>query len=98
LRDLKVRLFCLTIVLMGRLTVTAKGQVTLRKDILNHLGVQPGETVAVSKLPNGAIEVRAAHGSGRISDAFGFLKHRGKRRLSIEEIGKIAAEGWTGKR
>jgi bifunctional DNA-binding transcriptional regulator/antitoxin component of YhaV-PrlF toxin-antitoxin module len=83
---------------MSRLTVTAKGQVTLRKDILSHLGVQPGETVAVSKLPNGAVEVRAARRTGRIADVFGFLKHRGKRRLSLEEIGKIAAEGWAGKR
>lgn len=80
------------------MTVTAKGQVTLRKDILSHLGVQPGETVAVSKLPDGAIELRAARGTGRISDAFGILKHLGKRRLSIEEIGKIASEGWGGKR
>lgn len=84
---------------MSRLTVTAKGQVTLRKDILNHLGVQPGETVAVSKLPDGAIEVRAARRTGRISDAFGVLKHLGKgRRLSIEEIGKVTSEGWAGKR
>lgn len=83
---------------MSRLKVTAKGQVTLKKDILNHLGVRPGETVAVSKLPSGTIEVRAARGNSDISDAFGILKHRGKRRLSIEEIGKIAAEGWVGKR
>jgi hypothetical protein len=27
---------------MNELTVTAKGQVTLRKDLLTHLGVQPG--------------------------------------------------------
>jgi hypothetical protein len=83
---------------MSTLKVTAKGQVTLKKDILNHIGVRPGETVAVSKLPSGTIEVRAARGSGRISDAFGILKHRGKRRLSIEKIGKIAADGWAGKR
>jgi hypothetical protein len=83
---------------MSTLTVTAKGQVTLRKDILNHLGVQPGETVTVDKLPNGAIEVRGTRPTGRISDAFGLLKHRGKRRLSIEEINKIAADGWAGKR
>jgi AbrB family looped-hinge helix DNA binding protein len=83
---------------MSRLTVTAKGQVTLRKDILNHLGVRPGEPVAVNKLPDGAIEVRAARKTGRIADAFGLLKHRGKPRLSVEEIGKIAAEGWAGKR
>ena len=71
---------------MSTLTVTAKGQVTLRKDVLNHLGVQPGETVTVNKLPDGAIEVRAARPTGKISDVFGMLKHRGKRRrLSIEE-------------
>ena len=27
---------------MRTLTVTAKGQVTLRKDLLEHLGVRPG--------------------------------------------------------
>ena len=70
---------------MGTLTITAKGQVTLRKDILNHLGVQPGESVTVNKLPDGAIEVRAARPTGKMSDAFGLLKHRGKWPLSIGE-------------
>ena len=43
-----VRLFCLTFAgieprdAMSILTVTAKGQVTLRKDVLEHLGVHPG--------------------------------------------------------
>ena len=83
---------------MSTLTITAKGQVTLRKDILNHLGVQPGETVTVDKLPNGTIEVRAARPTGKISEVFGSLKRKGQRRLSIEEIGRIAAEGWAGKR
>jgi len=35
---------------------------------------------------------------GGIESAFGVLKHKGKRRLSVKEIGKIAAEGWAGKR
>jgi AbrB family looped-hinge helix DNA binding protein len=83
---------------MGTLTVTAKGQVTLRKDILKHLGVQPGEKVAVDKLPDGRIEVKAARPTGKISDAFGFLKRKGGPSLSIEEINKIAARGWAGKR
>jgi hypothetical protein len=39
---------------MSKLTIGPGGQVTLRKDILNHLGVQAGETVAVSKLPDGS--------------------------------------------
>ena len=31
---------------MSTLTVTAKGQVTLHQDLLQHLGVQPGEKIA----------------------------------------------------
>jgi AbrB family looped-hinge helix DNA binding protein len=83
---------------MSTLTVTAKGQVTLRKDLLKHLGVEPGEKVAVDKLPDGRIEVRAAQPAGKISDAFGFLKKKGGPSLSIEEINRIAAGGWAGKR
>jgi AbrB family looped-hinge helix DNA binding protein len=45
---------------MSTLTVTAKGKVTLGKDILKHLGVQPGEKITVNKLPNGRIELKAA--------------------------------------
>src|SRR5258708_2160462 len=83
---------------MSTLTVTTKGQVTLRKDLLKHLGVQPGEKVAVEKLPDGRIEVKAVRPGGNISDAFGFLKRKGGPRLSIEEINRIAADGWAGKR
>jgi AbrB family looped-hinge helix DNA binding protein len=83
---------------MSTLTVTAKGQVTLRKDILKHLGVQPGETIAVDKLPDGRIEVRAARPTGKISDIFGFLKRPRGRSLSIEEMNRIAARGWAGRR
>ena len=65
---------------MSTLTVTAKGQVTLRKDILKHMGVHPGEKIAVDKLPDGRIEVKAARPAGKISDAFNFLKRRMARR------------------
>jgi len=50
---------------MSTLTVTAKGQVTLRKDVLEHLGVHPGEKISVNKLPNGRIEVTAARPAGK---------------------------------
>ncbi len=82
---------------MSTLTVTAKGQVTLRKDILKHLGVQPGEKIAVDKLPDGRIEVRAERPTGKISDAFNFLKRAKGRHLTIEQMKKIAARGWAGK-
>jgi AbrB family looped-hinge helix DNA binding protein len=83
---------------MGTLTVTAKGQVTLRKDLLEHLGVRPGEKVSVEKLPDGRVEVKAARPTGKISDAFDFLKRKGGPSLSIEEMNKIIADGWAGKR
>jgi AbrB family looped-hinge helix DNA binding protein len=83
---------------MSTLTVTAKGQVTLRKDVLEHLGVHPGEKITVSKLPDGRVEVRAARPTGKISDFFGCLKQEGGPSLSIEEINEIAARGWAGKR
>lgn len=83
---------------MTTLTITAKGQVTLRKDVLEHLGVHPGEKITVNKLPNGRIEVKAARRTGRIADTFGILKRQGRPSLSIEEMNKIAARGWAGKR
>jgi AbrB family looped-hinge helix DNA binding protein len=84
---------------MGTLTVTAKGQVTLRKDLLEHLGVHPGEKISVDKLPDGRIEVKAARPARRISDVFGSLKAKRKRRsLSIEDMNDIIAQGWAGKR
>jgi AbrB family looped-hinge helix DNA binding protein len=82
---------------MSTLTVTAKGQVTLRKDLLEHLGVHPGEKIAVDKLPDGRIEVKAARPTGKISDAFDFLKKNGPS-LSIEDMNKVAARGWAGRR
>jgi AbrB family looped-hinge helix DNA binding protein len=81
---------------MSTLTVTAKGQVTLRKDILDHLGVAPGARVNVEKLPEGRVEVRAAP-AAEISAVFGMLRKKGGPVLSIERMNEIARQGWSGK-
>jgi antitoxin PrlF len=81
---------------MDTLTVTAKGQVTLKKDLLRHLGVQPGEQVAFDKLPGGRLEVRAAPRAGNISEAFNSVTSDVS--LSIEDMNEIISEGWAGKR
>ncbi|MDO8378379.1 AbrB/MazE/SpoVT family DNA-binding domain-containing protein [Phenylobacterium sp.] len=83
---------------MSILTVTAKGQVTLRKDLLKHLGVHPGDKILLDKLPDGRIEVRSARRTGKISEVFDLLKREGGPSLSIDEINEIAARGWTGRR
>ena len=83
---------------MSTLSLTAKGQVTFRKDLLKHLGVQPGDKIDVNMLPNGRIEVRAARRTGKISDAFGILHRKDGPSLTIEEMNEVIAGGWAGER
>jgi AbrB family looped-hinge helix DNA binding protein len=83
---------------MSTLTVTAKGQVTLRKDVLEHLGVGPGDKVALQKLPDGRVEVKAARPAGQIADVFGLLKREDGPTLTIEEMNEVIAGAWAGKR
>lgn len=82
---------------MAILTVTAKGQVTLRRELLQHLGVRPGEKIEIDKLPDGRVEVRAARPGAPIAAVFGLLKREGARALSVEEMNDIAAAGWGGR-
>jgi antitoxin PrlF len=77
------------------LTVTTKGQITLRREVLQHLGVRPGQKVEVDLLPNGRLEVRAKP-QGSIEDFFGCAHRPGTKPLTIEEINEIIADGWAG--
>ena len=38
---------------MTTLTVTARGQVTVRKDVLQHLGIRPGDKIELDYEPEG---------------------------------------------
>jgi bifunctional DNA-binding transcriptional regulator/antitoxin component of YhaV-PrlF toxin-antitoxin module len=78
------------------LKVTAKGQVTLRKDLLAHLGVGPGDKIAIVTLPDGRMEMKADRKTGKISDAFGCLKQEGGPVFTIEEINDAIERGWAG--
>jgi bifunctional DNA-binding transcriptional regulator/antitoxin component of YhaV-PrlF toxin-antitoxin module len=79
---------------MPTVTVTAKGQVTLRKELLQYLGVQPGEKILVDKLPDGQIAMKAAWPTGEVSDLFDMFKRKSGPRLSIEQIDEITRRGW----
>jgi bifunctional DNA-binding transcriptional regulator/antitoxin component of YhaV-PrlF toxin-antitoxin module len=77
---------------MTTLTVTARGQVTFRKDVLRHLGIKPGEKIELSLLPGGAAALKAAQPSGSIRDVAGCLRGRTNgQKLTIEEIGEAIA-------
>lgn len=81
---------------MARLTITARGQVTLRKEYLQHLGVRPGDKIDLNLLPGGRGEIVAARPTGSWDEFIGCLAGKTKVRLTIEEmndaIGAAAAE------
>lgn len=77
------------------LTVTSKGQVTLRKELLGHLGVGPGQRVDVEVLPGGRLQIQAERPKGSINDFVGLLAGRTDRVASLEELNAAAAEGWA---
>jgi antitoxin PrlF len=78
------------------LTVTSKGQVTLRKDLLAHLGIQPGQRIDVEVLPGGRLELHAEQATGSITSFIGLLAGRSSHCASLEELSEAAAAGWAG--
>ena len=81
---------------MASLAVTVKGQVTLKRDLLQHLGIQPGERVDFEKLPGGELRIRAAKPSGTIDGFLGLLAGKTKKRATIEEMNEAAEQAATG--
>jgi len=78
------------------LTVTAKGQITLRRDLLQYLGIAPGQQVEVDRLANGvlALHAKATQGLG----AFVGCLPPPANSLSIEEMNQVIATGWAGRK
>ncbi|ESQ80964.1 AbrB/MazE/SpoVT family DNA-binding domain-containing protein [Asticcacaulis sp. YBE204] len=83
---------------MTTLTVTARGQVTFRKDVLNHLGIKPGDKIEVDLLPDGRGVIRAAQPAASISDFVGLLAGRTTRIASLEEMDAAITKGWSGEK
>lgn len=83
---------------MTTLTVTARGQVTFRKEVLAHLGIKPGEKIELDLLPDGRGVLKAARPPGKIGDFVGRLAGRSKKVATLEEIDAAAARGWAGKK
>ena len=71
---------------MTTLTTTARGQVTFRKDVLQHLGIKAGEKIELELLPDGHASLRAARRKGRIEDFFGCLAGKTDIKLTIDEM------------
>ncbi len=81
---------------MTMLTITAKGQVTLKQELLRHLGVVPGDRIEIDKLSDGRIVVRSASRDGNISDFIGCLASKKRRKVSIDQMNEAISHGWAG--
>jgi hypothetical protein len=76
--------------------VIRKGQVTLRKELLAHLGIQPGQRIDGEVLPGGSLEFHAEHATGTISGFIGLLADRSSHRASLDELNGTSTSGWAG--
>lgn len=83
---------------MVTLTVAARGQVTFRKEVQQHLGIKPGGKIELDLLPDGRGVLKAARPTGTISSFVGLLAGRTKKVATIAEINEPAARGWAGKK
>ena len=81
---------------MASLAVTMKGQITLKRDLLAHLGIKPGERIEFDKLPGGELRVKAARPAGTIDDFIGRHAGKSKKPMTIDEMNEISAAGWAG--
>jgi len=80
---------------MTTLTVTSRGQVTFRKEILQHLGIKPGEQIELELLPGGRGVLKAARPSKSIDGFLGLLANRTTKAATTDEINETAAGAWA---
>jgi antitoxin component of MazEF toxin-antitoxin module len=66
--------------------------VTLRKELLQHVGIKPGEKLEIDMLPGGEIRGRAVRKKGKIEDVFGMLAGKTDVKLTIEEMNEAIGE------
>ncbi len=78
------------------MTVTARGQVRFRKDVLKHLGIEPGQKIELEKLPDGRIALRAERPAGTIDNFIGLLADKTRKIATLDEIENAAEAGWAG--
>ena len=80
---------------MSTLTVTTKGQITLRQDLLKHIGVVPGQKVEVHKLPDGTLTLGGNLHDGDVNDFIACLHKPNMPIVSIDDMNEAIAQSWA---
>ena len=83
---------------MTTLTVTERGQVTFRKEVLQHLGIKPGDKIELDLLPDGRGMLKAARPDQTIQGFVGLLAGRTQKIAALDEINEATAQAWAGKK
>lgn len=65
-------------------TLTARGQVTVPRDIRNRLGLKPGDKITFSLLSDGTLVVRPRN--RRVADLAGLLYRPGRAAVPISKM------------
>ena len=79
---------------MTALTITAKGQITLRRELLQYLGIAPGQQVEVPKQANGVLTLQAKAPQGL--ESFAGCLPPPLKALGVEKMNAVIAGGWAG--
>lgn len=75
------------------LKITAKNQVTFKKEYLQHLGIGTGDELEVFKLPGGELKIRAKQSRSKSARDFaGCMENVAGVHLSVEEINEVIAD------
>jgi len=83
---------------MTTFIVTARGQVTFPKEVLQHLGIKPRAKIELNLLPGGRIVLKAARPTGSMAGFVGLLAGRTTKIATIEEINEATTLGWAGRK
>lgn len=75
-------------------TITSKGQITVPKEIREHLKLKPGDRIDFVKDRSGRISLKAINTD--FMSMRGILKSKRKEPLSIEEMNEVIARGYAG--
>ena len=79
---------------MTALTITSKGQLTLRRELLQYMGIAPGQQVEIHKQAHGVLTLQAKAPEGL--EAFAGCLPPPPKTLSVDEMNAIIASGWAG--
>jgi antitoxin PrlF len=67
-------------------TLTSKGQTTIPKEIRESLGMQPGDRMTFTLMPDATVVMRVK--GRRVTEVAGMLQKKGRKPLPVEELSR----------